>query len=137
MPVDDALDRCQPDPSADKLRLAMQALKHAEQALDVFHIEAGTVIANEVGDLAKLSTNPKLDFRVGGERTELPGVGQQVLHHHPQQYPISLPANVWRNHRAYLSVRRLPCQIGQHFFGNIAQIHSFPGDGCAAGFGHR
>src|SRR6267143_1088775 len=46
VPVDDALDRRQPDPRALILVARVQALKSAEQLVGVRHVEAGAVVAH-------------------------------------------------------------------------------------------
>src|SRR5258706_16264000 len=46
---DDALDDRQPDPGAFVVLCAVQALEHAEQLVDVTHVEPGPVVAHEIG----------------------------------------------------------------------------------------
>src|SRR5712664_3783132 len=46
VPVDDALDRRQPDPGALILVARVQALESAEELVGVRHVEAGAVVAH-------------------------------------------------------------------------------------------
>ena len=47
MAVDDALNGRESNSGAFKLFGEMQTLKHAEQLVDVLHVEAGAVISDE------------------------------------------------------------------------------------------
>src|SRR5438552_10434343 len=50
-------------PGAGEVALGVQALEYAEQLVAVGHVEAGAVVAHEVGDLAALCGRADLDPR--------------------------------------------------------------------------
>src|SRR5690242_20838900 len=81
VPLDDALRQGQPDAGALELVGAMQPLKHAEQLVDVAHVEPHPVVPHEVDDRLSLAPRPDLDLRIGTAASELEGVADQVREH--------------------------------------------------------
>src|SRR5689334_11739805 len=61
-----------------ELFLAMHSLKHAKQILRVSHVEAGTVVAHEIGLLSSVPPVADLDDRLPFVAGEFERIGQQV-----------------------------------------------------------
>ena len=79
MPVDDALNGSQSYSGAFKLFSQMQTLKHAEEFVDILHIEACAVVPDEHLDLIFLSVRTaNLDFGPSSYARELDRIGKQV-----------------------------------------------------------
>src|SRR5262249_40280163 len=83
MAVNDALHGGQSDTRAREILLAVQALKGPEQFRTVGHIEAGTVIADEISHLTVPFTNPEFYARLWMLASKLPGIAQQIVEHDP------------------------------------------------------
>jgi hypothetical protein len=83
MAVDDALHGGQPDARAREILLAVQALKGPEQFRTVGHIEADTVIADEISQLIVSFTNPEFYARLPMLASKFPGIAQQIVQHDP------------------------------------------------------
>ena len=90
MAVDDPAHRRQADAGPLELGIVMQPLETAKELVVVLHIEARTVVLHEVHSLVADAHLPELDAGMGAVAGELPGVGQKVLHHHPQQPRVAL-----------------------------------------------
>jgi len=52
MAANDALDRGEPDAGSLELLGGVQALKHSEELARIGHVEAGAVVAHEIGNAA-------------------------------------------------------------------------------------
>ena len=93
MSVHDALDHRQTDTGAIELVFEVQALKHAEQLVHVFHIESDPVVLDVIHggvDLSFVRQPADLDLCRRSMAGEFEGVRQQIRPHEFQQPPVSL-----------------------------------------------
>ena len=81
MPMDDALDRRQPDACAFEFTDAMEALERSEQFIDIGHIEPRAIVTDEKAALAVFRLFSKGDRSLFTLRGELPGISDQVAKH--------------------------------------------------------
>src|SRR5262245_13618362 len=81
--VNDALHGGQPDARAREFLLAVEALKGPKQSRTVGHIEADTVIADEISQLTVSFANPEFDARLRMLASKFPGIAQQIVQHDP------------------------------------------------------
>src|SRR5260221_102003 len=63
--ANNALDGREPDPGALEFLIRVQALEHAEELLGIRHVEAGAVVAHEIGAAPVAGNGADLDSRVG------------------------------------------------------------------------
>jgi hypothetical protein len=96
--MNDPLYIGQPDPRALKFSLTVQTLKHAEQLLSIFRIEAGPIVANEDHCPATSILYPT-DFDSGLDASagELHRIGNQIDQHHSQQGTVTPYCRQWRS----------------------------------------
>jgi hypothetical protein len=83
--ADDALDRDQADTSALEFIGRVQPLKHAEELRRIRHVEAGSVVTNEVCWLSAILASTEFDAGFRPPRGELPRVAQQVVEHDTEE----------------------------------------------------
>lgn len=88
MPLNHPRYRCQPNPRALEVPLAMQALEGVEELADVLHIKPGAVVADE--KLAGLRGTTEFDQRLRVARAELDRIAKKILQRHPQQPGIGI-----------------------------------------------
>jgi len=82
--VDDPSDIRQTDAGAFELVVSVEALKDAEEFVDVLHIEANSIVSNIQRDLSGGQLQcPDLDVRLGSRRRELDGIGDKVRKYLP------------------------------------------------------
>jgi len=97
MPMNDALDGGQANPSAGKLVLTVKPLKCAKQPLNVGHIKARPIIAHKERPLAVCPRSPKLNLGQLAPTREFPGIIEQIGQHYAQQLAITLGHQAWGN----------------------------------------
>src|SRR5688572_28056066 len=71
VPRDDLVHQREPDAGAGKVLVAVQALEHAEQSVDVARVESRAVVADEIDVLALMGDAADLDLRCGSLGREL------------------------------------------------------------------
>src|SRR5262249_9802916 len=93
MSAHDPLDDRQPDAGAFELLLQVQALKHAEQFVHIFHVKADAVVFDKVRDCVWLSIIRQpadFDLRYGSRARVFKRIRQEIAPHELQQTPVSL-----------------------------------------------
>ncbi len=90
MAMDDPPHIGQADAGPLELLGAVQALKHAEQLVDVPHVEADAVVADEEHRFTRLAPAANRDFRFGARAGVLDRVGDQVAKDEPEHDRIAL-----------------------------------------------
>src|SRR3989442_4532520 len=73
VPIDDPVDRRQPDPGPRKVAFPVQALKRPKELVNVGHVESRTVVPNEVHGSIAGAIAAELHAGPCHLRGELPG----------------------------------------------------------------
>lgn len=122
--VHDPLNGRKANPGPLEFALGVKPLKDAEELRGVGHVEARTVVADEIGSVASLLGGPELD---AGERLvsrELPRVAQQILDRCTKQRAVApLREPVADDELRDTIWLRLFQSLGARA-GELAQIHS-------------
>ena len=79
MAEDNPLYSRQPDSGPGKFFFTVEPLENPEEFFRKTHVEARTVVANEVDRSGCAGFRPELDPRIFGAGGILPGIAQQVL----------------------------------------------------------
>src|SRR5262252_6605805 len=88
---DDTLNRREPYAGAFERLRTVQALEHAEQFMDVLHVETHAIISHEDNDLARLAVGaPDLDLGLCPRGRELDGVGNEIDQRKPQHRAVTM-----------------------------------------------
>src|SRR5438309_7510289 len=90
MAVNDPPNGREPYSGAFKLFRKMQALKHAEQFIDILHIEAGAIISHEHLDFIFRIDATNLDFGLGSHAREFDRVGEKIADHELQHGRVAV-----------------------------------------------
>ena len=97
MPVNDALDRRQTDPSPFKVTCIVQSLECPKQLFRLCWVEAHAVVANVERRSVVSRANSKIDARLGASTRELPRIREEILQDNTQKAAISVDEQFWRN----------------------------------------
>jgi hypothetical protein len=111
VPVNDPLDGGEADTSAGKLLRRMQPLKCPKEPRCISWIKPGSIIANETDRPAIFFAPANFDSRMTMSRCIFPGVPEQVLHHHPQQFGVAIDDRALCDYELYLALRFSPLEF--------------------------
>jgi hypothetical protein len=92
--VDHTRTGCQPDPTAGKFALAVQALERLEKLVDVAHVEASAVVGDRKMFSLVLAAQAKSHVRFWYMRAELQSIAEQVGQEHLNQSQVSVDYEV-------------------------------------------
>ena len=122
VPLNDALDSVQANPSAGRLVLAVAPLKGAKQPLQVGHNRAGPIIAHKKGALAVFPGCSELNLGLGASIGKLPGVVKRIGQHYTQQPAVTSCHQARGNGELDLPPRLRLLQVGGNAAYQRAQV---------------
>src|SRR5712691_4345641 len=126
VPVDDALDRRQPDPGALILVARVQALESAKELVGVRHVEAGAVVAHIENRAPIVAETADLYAWLVRLCRELPRIPNQVLECRPQQPRIRARTHAVPDGDVDLALWLTALQLVHHLPGQLAYIGVAP-----------
>src|SRR5581483_8570192 len=122
---DDALHDRQADAGAFKILRAMQPLEHPEQLVDVLHVEADAVVADEEDLLAAAVLRADLHRGFAARPRVFEGVVDQVHKHLLEQRGVAPNRRQVADRDLYRAPFGLPVQLRQHLFHDDGGLHFF------------
>src|SRR5689334_3461037 len=120
--MDDALRCGQADTGAGELKRRVQPLKRAEELSGIGHIEAGAIVADEVGSSAVARLDAKLNSRVCQFAGEFPGIDKEVLKHDAQELTIAVGDDPVRDYTFDRTLGLTLSKLCQNAVRNRAQV---------------
>src|ERR1017187_317797 len=125
VPVDDPLNGCKPDTGAGKLGSGVEALERAEELVGIGHVEADTVVPNEIDRHSVQPLDPEIHACLGPLRREFEGVAEEVLQDESHELRVSLGRDAFGNMDFDVPTRLAKRELRNHAASHLAQVDVF------------
>ena len=123
MPVDNALNCRQSDSRTGKIGGSMKPLESAEQLFGMRHVEARSIIPDEIDRMSVLICDGELNLCLWFPAGKLPRVAEQILKDRMKQMWIPMAHDVLLDYALDPALRLVPLTLGQNYVRHRAEIH--------------
>src|SRR6202012_3093210 len=124
VPMDHALNDRQSDSGSLELIGWMQALEHAEELVDVAHVETRALVADEhLRHVSFLAGAANLNLRLRAHMRKLDRIGDQVCDHQSQQGTVGETCGKRPDLPYDVPAARLGFELGDHLVDELIQTY--------------